>query len=68
MLSLAYFFIHFSIYAQKSEGGIPNSFSLMNSEKLKNIPTIIMPSFDISSLIKEDSINYYSSNTKPFRF
>lgn len=58
----------FDINAQKNEGGIPESFIQNRTKKLKDIPNISMSPFNISSYVKEDSINYNSNKVTPFRF
>ncbi len=58
--------IYFPVRAQISEGGTPVSFQF--SEKLeKNVPAVIMPSFDLAALRAEDEINDKRKDI-PWRF
>lgn len=55
-----------NLKAQKSERGTPISFQKNQIKKISKIQTVKMPSFSVTDMLKEDSIN--TKTDKPFRF
>lgn len=66
LVLLSFLLINYEANAQISKKGIPSSFKEKNIKKIDGIPYITTPSFNVSEMLREDSLNEGSS--KPLRF
>jgi hypothetical protein len=62
---LLFFILNNGLEAQISEKGTPKSFTESTLKAFTEIPFVTMPSFNVSEMLKEDSI---SNPLLPFRF